>query len=147
MSRAIEVIARGVWIAGGRVLLCRNVAANFYYLPGGHVEPGESSSEALARELFEETGECPVVGRGIAVLESRFVQNGVRRHEINLVFHVEQSAPVAPIASREPEIEFAWFDVPELLAADLRPIPLRMWLLNALVKGPPSGGVAWLQDS
>gem|GEM_PF-6887474 len=49
----IEVIARGLIIANNALLLCRNVAGGYWYLPGGHVEPGESAAEALSRELVE----------------------------------------------------------------------------------------------
>lgn len=43
----IEVIARGVCVAGGKVLLCRPKAGGYTYLPGGHVEFGETSREAV----------------------------------------------------------------------------------------------------
>ena len=50
----IEVIARGVCVAGGRVLLCRAKGGSSTYLPGGHVEFGETGREALVREMREE---------------------------------------------------------------------------------------------
>ncbi|MDX1806191.1 MAG: NUDIX domain-containing protein [Paenisporosarcina sp.] len=41
----------------GQVLLVRNEhRSNTYEMPGGRVEPGESMTAALAREVFEETG-------------------------------------------------------------------------------------------
>ena len=39
-----------------RVLLARDENLNFWSLPGGRIEPGESDEAAAGRELAEETG-------------------------------------------------------------------------------------------
>ena len=85
----MEVVARGVLIADGHILLCRNVKHGYSYLPGGHVDPGESAAHALAREFMEEAALPIRVGGPLAVSENVFTQGGVRHHEVNLVFHVE----------------------------------------------------------
>ncbi|MDX2132185.1 MAG: NUDIX domain-containing protein [Planctomycetota bacterium] len=135
-SLDIEVIARGVLLAGDYVLLCRSVPGGYRYLPGGHVEFGEAAHAALAREFAEES-DLPVrVGRCVHVDEHVFRQKSRLRHEINVTFHVEQATPgagagaevagqntaaPAPVASREPDIAFDWVSVRELDSADLRP--------------------------
>jgi len=57
------VAAKAVIVKDGKVLILRealahdsNTQAGHYQLPGGRVEPGEVFSDALAREIFEETG-------------------------------------------------------------------------------------------
>ncbi|WP_416220248.1 NUDIX hydrolase [Frankia sp. Cas4] len=45
----------------GRILLIRRTDNKYWAIPGGGVEPGESVSEATAREVEEETGiDCEV---------------------------------------------------------------------------------------
>src|SRR5437870_10907815 len=68
----IEVIARGVLIRGGKVLLCQNTKHRYCYLPGGHVEFSESATAALAREFLEETGARIGVGGLALVTEGVF---------------------------------------------------------------------------
>jgi ADP-ribose pyrophosphatase YjhB (NUDIX family) len=47
----------------GRILLIRRTDNNYWSIPGGGVEPGESVGEATAREVKEETGiDCEVTG-------------------------------------------------------------------------------------
>ncbi len=144
----IEIIARGVWRAAGEILLCRSVKKGYFYLPGGHVETGEAAPDALARELLEETGERPTIGRGLAVAECLFSQEGSSRHEINLVFHVEHDGPRPEVRSKEASIDFQWVGVSELASLDLRPGVIRSWLAHAMQsKDFPSGtdsGIAWL---
>lgn len=132
--RLTELIARGIVVVRGSALLCQNRKHGYYYLPGGHVDPGESAAEALAREFLEETTLRVRVGRCIAATEEAFRQGGDCRREINMVFHVElppgasspgtttpgrSSPPI--VTSAEPKIAFAWLRSSELAAADLKP--------------------------
>lgn len=61
-----HLIAAGALVREDRVLLGHRVAGRRYFpdcwdLPGGHVEPGERSEDALVRELREEIGIAAVV--------------------------------------------------------------------------------------
>jgi len=64
----------------GRVLLCQRSAERSYPLewefPGGKVEPGESSGDALARELREELGIEAVIGRLLHEKVSYYADGG-----------------------------------------------------------------------
>lgn len=47
----------------GQILLIRRTDNNYWSIPGGGVEPGESAKNAVAREVNEETGfDCEVMG-------------------------------------------------------------------------------------
>jgi 8-oxo-dGTP diphosphatase len=47
----------------GRILLLRTTYKDFWDIPGGYVEPGESPYAACAREIGEELGITPPLGR------------------------------------------------------------------------------------
>lgn len=106
----IELIARGVLLRGDRVLLCENTTTGVHYLPGGHVEPGESASLALQRELLEETGCTASPTAPIVIEEHVFTQSNRPRHEINVVFHVAHELPNT-VASRETSLRFVWHPI------------------------------------
>lgn len=53
--------------SGQRLLLIRRADNDLWAVPGGYMEPGESLSEACAREVLEETGLTVTVGRLISV--------------------------------------------------------------------------------
>ncbi len=48
---------------GGRILLIRRTDNDYWSIPGGGLEPGESVRQATVREVMEETGiDCEVTG-------------------------------------------------------------------------------------
>ena len=79
----------GLAVDGDRVLLHRAEIDDFWALPGGRVEAGESSPEALVREMREEMGVDVVVGRLLWVAEIFFENAGERHHEVGLCFLME----------------------------------------------------------
>ncbi|MGI5273103.1 NUDIX domain-containing protein [Nonomuraea sp. CA-218870] len=52
---------------GGRVMLVRPTYKHYLDIPGGCVEPGETPYEACVREVREELGIQPAIGRLLAV--------------------------------------------------------------------------------
>lgn len=120
----IETIARGVCVVGGRLLLCRAKGGKSSYLPGGHIEFGETGREALVREMAEETGLVAHTGRFLGVVENSFMQHGKPHAEINLVY--EMTIPdSAEVVAKEDWIEFLWSPLDALDAANLLPEAFR----------------------
>lgn len=123
MSAPLEIIARAVVIRAGRLLVARDVAASWYFLPGGHVETGESVEAALIRELGEELGSAATVVDFVGAVEYGYASGGRDRRELNLVFEVELDTP-AP-AGQEDHLEFCWIPMDSLTETALRPEPLK----------------------
>jgi 8-oxo-dGTP pyrophosphatase MutT (NUDIX family) len=145
-SSEIEVIARGLIRHGQYLLACKNTAKGYYYLPGGHVEPGEAAAEAIAREIKEETGEIANVGPPLFACEVIFRDGKQNHHEFNVVFHVEmkksRSGNVRPsIRSKEKGIAFEWIDQAAVVDVDLRPSAIRAWIASGCTTG--SDPIGW----
>lgn len=144
--KRIETIARGAILDQGHVLLCRSVKHRYSYLPGGHVEPGETASYALSREMIEEAGVTITPGELALVAESRFIQKGKPRHEITLVFHVEHTLSASrPVPSLEKHIEFWWADLASLVDHDIRPNSAKSWLAT-LDAASTAGSALWIEE-
>lgn len=137
----IEILARGLAVVGPRVLLCRSLKHGYAYLPGGHVEPGETAVHALAREFREETGLTVEVGAFLLANENLFEQRGRPRHEYTLVFHVEHAAGPWPdqVPSAEGKIAFEWVEAAALPESGLVPPAILAWLAAG---GPGAAGDA-----
>ena len=54
----------------------------FYRPPGGGIEFGEHSSEAVCREIWEDLSQRATAERLLGVVENRFVHAGGQGHEI-----------------------------------------------------------------
>ncbi len=116
----IETIARGVAIADGKILLCRAKGGKSTYLPGGHIEFGETGREALVREVKEELGVSSTTGKFLGVVENSFLQHGKPHAEINLVYELK-FASIPETKAQEERIESAWWPLGRLSEANLLP--------------------------
>lgn len=130
-SRSCAILQRN-----GHVLLTRGVADDFWALPGGRLDPGEMSDEALVRELGEEIGVTGVrVRRLVWVVENRFAYQGSNYHEVGFYYVVDMPPAACPLREgefrgREAHIVFQWFPLTSVVALDVRPAFLRTRLMG-----------------
>lgn len=138
MKGAIETLARGACLMDGQILLCRNCKAGNVYLPGGHIEFGETGAAALTREVREEMGCRSRVAGFLGCAEHFFVQKGRTHAEINLVYALKVAgiAPADQPPCREAWIEFFWHPLARLGGSRLEPAVLRRLLPRWLAAAP-----------
>jgi len=119
----VELIVRGVLIRDGMLLLCQSHGALNTFLPGGHIEFGESATDALRREILEETGMQSQVGAYLGSVEHTFLHGSSRCCEINVVFRLDIPglSVSAPPPALEPHIHMFWAAIDELPAHSLEP--------------------------
>ena len=128
MEQHIETIARGVCIIDGKVLLCLPKDRSYSYLPGGHIEFGETGREALVREMKEETGLDATAGDLLGVVESSFVQKGEKHCEINLIYEMKvRGGEGGKVRSCEDWICFDWVDCDKIDSANLLPPEMKSY--------------------
>lgn len=122
-NQTFEVIARCIIVKDDEILFCNEKGADYYFLPGGHVEFGELIEDALKREVMEELGVEVKNMKSLFMLENIFKQKGVNRHEFNHVFKVELETYNFNIT--EDHIEFSWHNLSELENIKLLPEVLK----------------------
>ena len=143
--REIEILARGACVKAGKVLVCRNRKHGNVYLPGGHVDWGEDSKHALAREWEEELGVPCRTGRFLGVVEQMYKARSGRTCEISLVFEVtcaKLSARDNP-PSAEDHLEFEWVPLKDLRKSGLLPRAMAMQV-PAWLAQPSAAAARWL---
>ncbi len=140
----IEVIARAIILDETRsqMLFCAPKSAKYFYLPGGHVEFGETATAALIREIYEETGvdvseaEFRFAGAG----ENIFTQENESHHELNIYFELPGVfSGNEEVLSVEDEILFRWIPLAGILQAPVLPGEIA----RALSEWGAAGSINW----
>lgn len=132
-----EIIIRAVFLRNGKILFCKQKTENYYFLPGGHIEFGESAIDAIGREVKEELGVAASENSFIGAVENIFSDEDGKHHELNLVFSVKLDRN--EVESLENHLEFAWVDLGNLESQTIYPIALK----NSLIKWLEDGKIFW----
>jgi 8-oxo-dGTP pyrophosphatase MutT (NUDIX family) len=144
-----EPIARACAAAGvlffdeaGRVLLVRTTYGPGWDIPGGFLRPGETPTEAAAREVSEELGIKPPIGRMLVVDWAPHPDHG---DKILFVFDGSQLTPehTAQIKLDPTEIAAYAYHDPGLLGQLL--IPRLAHRITAAIESCDSGKAAYLE--
>lgn len=115
------VAAVVLWDAAGRVLAVRKAGTYAFMLPGGKIEPGETSAVTAARELAEEVGVRLDAGALVFLGAFRTDAANEPGHYVQADVYVHPD-PV-PGASPCAEIaELRWVDPRTAPAGDLGPL-------------------------
>ncbi len=123
MNQELELIVRALIIKNRKILVCQTTGRGYYFLPGGHVEFGETMQEALRRELDEELEAKVVRSQFIGGFENLFEQDGQKKHEVSFIFQVD--IDITDIVSREEHISFYWFTMDEFVNENIAPPALK----------------------
>ncbi len=124
----------------GHVLVCREDDDEFVCLPGGRVQRGESSLQALHREMDEELNAKVSDPQLRYIIENFFWRYGKKYHEFGFYYEVEPPNHIPfkygePCATGEDDgtiLSFEWASFsPEGLAyVNLHPHSMRTRLVN-----------------
>lgn len=131
-DEAIRVKCVCVFLNEGRILVERgfNPSTNqsYYVPPGGAVEFGERSADAIVREIREEFQAAITDARLLGVCESFYTWDDKRVHEIVLVFDAkftDRAHYQAPVLRGQEagfgDIEAFWMSLDDLRA---QPLPV-----------------------
>ena len=128
----------GIIKQGNKFLIMRVNKTSYYHIPGGHIEIGEDSEQAVVREIKEEIG-CDVQETSLFSIQENFwVRNAKKCHGIEFYYIIKpkqqlQMKDYEKIENDKGEenlLEFKWVTAEELKDIDLRPINIRDMLIN-----------------
>lgn len=111
---------------------------SYFHIPGGHIEIGEDSKEAIIREIKEEIG-CDVQEANLFVIQENFwIRNNRKCHGIEFYYIIKPKQQLQMIDCEKVEIdkgeekllELKWVTSEELKDIDLRPTNIRDMLIN-----------------
>ncbi len=119
-----EVLARGVSIQEKKILLAYFRKEDYFFLPGGHVESGESVLLALEREIDEEINIKAQAHNVLSVFEHSWNDNGRLVHELNFLINFSCPQDTKPI-SQVGHLDFVWLDAHEFKGVRFLPEELR----------------------
>jgi len=127
----IHLLARGLLVTKeGNIILCRSKGKEHFFLPGGHIENGESVKETLIREIHEEIGDIgQEISSFIGISENIFqYDEGSVQHEINMIFEVDVSRE--EVESREDHLEFISIKRKDIGGTHILPVEIKEGIID-----------------
>lgn len=121
-----------------KFLIMRVNQTSYFHIPGGHIEIGENSEQAIIREIKEEIG-CDVQEANLFAIQENFWQrNNKKCHGIEFYYIIKPKCELEMKDYQRIEIDkgeeklldFKWVTPEELKDIDLRPSNIRDLLVN-----------------
>lgn len=134
-NKEFEICVRGIIQKQGKILVCKNKVKNYYFFPGGHIDFGESTKNALIRELKEELNISIKKISFIGAMENIFREEEKKHHEFNLVFSVKVEK--VKDKSMEDHLGFFFFNTKQFSKKRVLPIALTKAVLKWLKDKKP----------
>lgn len=133
-----QISGRCLIIQGDSIVLCKHLAGNYYFLPGGGLELGETLNQCITRELNEEMGvsenDIKIHDDIIFVVENQgYDSRGNFKYGIEVVKRIDVS--VQNIVCQEDLIDFDKIKISDLPNTKLYPESIKNWLIETLTKG------------
>ena len=130
MKKEVEILVRAVIQIKGKILVCKKLKKRYYFFPGGHLEFGETIKKALTREIKEELG-ANIKNKKLSFIggsEHMFIEDRIRRHEINLAFRI--LIKKLKIKSKEKHLQFFLLSKKQLNKEKVLPLILTKAILK-----------------
>ena len=121
-----------------KFLIMRVNKTPYYHIPGGHIEIGEDSKQAVIREIKEERG-CDVKEAKLFSIEENFwTRNNKKCHGIEFYYiikpkqqlQMQDCEKIENDKGEEKLLHFKWVTLEELKEIDLRPSNIKDMLIN-----------------
>ena len=132
----------GLIIKNNKLLLVDMDNSGFLCLPGGYVELGETTEEAVKRELVEEIRKEVSIERYLGVVENYFINKyNKKMHEISFYylmnfidndFDEKNFTLIENDKGHNIKLDFKWIDINDLDHFDVRPAFLKKIINNRL---------------
>lgn len=119
----IEIIVRVICKQEGKILLCKSNEHGHYFLPGGHVEFGDTLKQTVYKEMNEELSlnkEDIFDIQFVKFFENTYGTQENKFQEINFVFDAKIKEDLE-IKSQEDHISFEWIDEDKVSEINLLP--------------------------
>lgn len=121
----------GLIIRNNKLLLVDMDNSGFLCLPGGYVELGETTEEAVKRELVEEIGMDVMIKKYLGVVENYFINKFSKKmHEISFYYimdfvdtDIEETnfTLIENDKGHNIKLDFKWININEIDKFDIRP--------------------------
>lgn len=121
-----------------KFLIMKVNKTSYYHIPGGHIEIGEDSEQAVIREIKEEIG-CDVKEAELFSIEENFwMRNNRKCHGIEFYYIIkpkqqlkmQDCEKIENDKGEEKLLNFKWVTLEELKDIDLRPSNIKDMLIN-----------------
>ena len=122
-QKQIEIIVRIIFRREDKILFCKSKEKGHYFLPGGHVEFGDTLEDTVYKEMNEELGlkrEDISEVNFIRLFENTYGDEENKFQEINFIFEAKIK-DLIEVVSQEEHIVFEWIKEDSLAKINLLP--------------------------